>query len=215
MTEENLDTTKEEDDDLVAGEATDEEKAEQDKPKKKAKKILTPAELERKEFDKHLKVIFKNEGALADVEGDAGGLTKYGITQGTLGRWLGQAATDDEVKGLTLKTAGDIYLKWYWTTPRANLLPENLRLTYFDMCVHHGQGNAVRILQQAINLRARGGIPKIDEDGLIGKNTINHAGGLDPDALRAQRLLFIANLVIKKPDQKKFYFGWYLRVINT
>jgi len=212
MTEENLDTTNEEDDDLVAGEAEQEEKEE---AKKKTKKPLTPEEKERKEFDKHLKVIFKNEGALANVEGDAGGLTKYGITQSTLGRWLGQAASDEEVKGLTLKTAGDIYLKWYWTTPRANQLPANLRLTYFDMCVNHGQGNAVRILQKAINLRARGGIPKIDEDGLIGKNTIKCASGLEPDALRAQRLLFIANLVIKKPNQKKFYFGWYLRVINT
>ena len=211
MTEENLDTTNEEDDDLIAGEA----EQEQTEAKKKTKKVLTPAELERKEFDKHLKVIFKNEGALADVEGDAGGLTKYGITQSTLGRWLGTDASDDEVKGLTLKTAGDIYLKWYWTTPRANQLPAGLRLTYFDMCVNHGQGNAVRILQKAINLRARGGIPRIDEDGLIGKNTIRSAENLEPDALRSQRILFLANLVIKKPDQKKFWYGWYLRAIST
>ncbi len=221
MTEENLDTTNEEDDDLSEGEAIDEEAssneevAEQEKPKRKPRRQLTPEELDRKEFDKCLKHVFDNEGGLANVAGDRGGLTKYGITQRTLSNWLGRPAEDKEVINLKLKTAGDIYHKNYWLKSRAGQLPTALRMTYFDMCVNHGQGNAVKILQRAINRTGRGSIPKVDVDGLIGKNTIKNASGVDIDILRSERMLFFANLVRNKPQQMKFFLGWYRRCINT
>lgn len=215
MTEENLDTTNEEDDDLAEGEAADEEKAEEEKPKRKPRRQLTPEELDRKEFDKCLKHVFDNEGGLANVAGDAGGLTKYGVTQRTLSNWLGRPAQDKEVVNLKMSTAGDIYHKNYWQKSRAGKIPVALRMTYFDMCVNHGQGNAVKILQRAINRTGRGGIPKVDVDGLIGKNTIRSASGVDIDVLRSERMLFFANIVKNKPNQMKFFLGWYRRCIST
>ena len=211
MSEENLDTTGADDQDNAD---TAEDVVETPK-KTRTRKKLTPEELDRKDFDKCLKHVFDNEGGLANVAGDRGGLTKYGVTQRTLSSWLGRPATDDEVINMKMKTAGDIYHENYWKKSRAAQIPAALRMTYFDMCVNHGQGNAVRILQRAINRSARGGVPIVDVDGLIGKNTIKHASSVDVDLLRSQRMLFFANLVLKKPVQMKFFLGWYRRCVST
>ena len=57
----------------------------------------------------------------------------------------------------------------YWKPSKADFLPNDLKSTYFDMCVNMGQRQAVKILQQAINSRK---MNKIEEDGVIGEITI-------------------------------------------
>ena len=105
MSEENLDTTGADDQDNAD---TADDVVETPK-KTRTRKKLTPEELDRKDFDKCLKHGCENEVGLANVAGDRGGLTKYGVTQRTLSSWLGRPATDDEVLNMKMKTAGDIY----------------------------------------------------------------------------------------------------------
>ena len=201
MSEENQDATQ--------------ETSEEDAPKKRGRPAKTQEQKDQEEFEGYLKHVFDNEGGLADVKEDRGGLTKYGVTIKTLGSFLGREATRDEVVDMTLETAAEIYQNMYWKPSRAGQLQKELRMTYFDMCINHGQRNAVTILQKAINRRNKGGMPIVDVDGLIGKNTIKYAKKVDADSLRAERMLFFANLVIKKPRQMRFWLGWYRRCIST
>jgi len=191
------------------------EEQEESTPKKRGRPAKTQEQKDQEEFQGYLQHVFDNEGGLADVKEDRGGLTKYGVTIKTLGDYLGRDATRDEVVDMTLETAATIYEGMYWKPSRAGQLKKELRMTYFDMCINHGQRNAVRILQKAINRKSRGGIPIVDVDGLIGKNTIKYAKKVDADSLRAERMLFFANLVTKRPKQMRFWLGWYRRCVST
>ncbi len=79
------------------------------------------------------------------------------------------------------------------------------------MCVNMGQKRAVIVLQETINSI---GSTKIAEDGLIGKVTIEHSHKVSKRRLQAFRCLFYGELVNQKPDQKRFYYGWFKRAIS-
>lgn len=191
------------------------EEQEEDAPKKRGRPAKTQEQKDQDEFMGYLEHVFENEGGLADVKEDRGGLTKFGVTIKTLGDYLGRPAERDEVIDMTMDTASIIYQNMYWKPSRAAQLQKELRMTYLDMCINHGQRNAVRILQKAINRKSRGGIPIVDVDGFIGKNTIKYAKKVDADSLRAERMLFFANLVTKRPKQMRFWLGWYRRCVST
>ena len=76
------------------------------------------------------------------------------------------------------------------------------------MCVNMGGGRATKILQEACNSKNS---YKIDVDGGIGKNTIKASANLEDFRLRAYRVMFYAELVMKKPEQMKFWVGWFRR----
>ena len=80
------------------------------------------------------------------------------------------------------------------------------------MVVNMGQKRAVKILQQCINSKS---VNKIDEDGLIGKQTIKHASGVSKKRLQAYRCLYYAAIVKDKPEQERFYYGWFKRAISV
>ena len=180
------------------------------KPKRTRK--TTP---KKSEFETCIDHVFENEGILSDDPVDRGGLTKYGVTISTYKKYWkdkGEEKTDDDLRKATKAEVLEIYRQNFWEPSRVEQLPKEIRMTYFDMVVNHGQGNAVRILQKAINL---GRISLISEDGLIGKNTISHAKKVSRDKLQASRALFYANLIARRPQQEKFWLGWYRRCKNT
>ena len=80
------------------------------------------------------------------------------------------------------------------------------------MVVNFGQGGAVKVLQKAANSKNE---KKILVDGGIGPNTLNAIQNLEIDRVRAYRVLRFANLVIKKPEQERFWFGWYRRATEV
>ena len=112
--------------------------------------------------------------------------------------------------------AREIYYQRYWKPSRAEQLPGDLREVYYDMCVNHGQGGAVKILQQACNNK-RKPENKIDVDGGIGPNTIKASKNLQEWELMVERSGFYWNLVFKgskytdRTNQVKFIRGWIRR----
>ena len=56
---------------------------------------------------------------------------------------------------------------------------------------------------------------KIDVDGGIGPATLKAIQNLELERVRAYRVLRFANLVIKKPEQERFWFGWYRRATEV
>lgn len=155
-------------------------------------------------FEKIIKDVIEHEGGYVDDPDDRGGETKYGISK----KWYPEL----NIKDLTMEDAINIYYNDYWIPSKAESLPKEIRSTYFDMCVNMGQGQAVKILQEAINSKKTA---KIEEDGVIGSITINSAVKVSKKRLQAYRCKFYANLVSMRPSQEKFYYGWFKRAIEV
>lgn len=153
-------------------------------------------------FDKIIEIIFQYEGGYVNDPTDRGGETKFGISK--------RAHPDINIRDLTKNLAREIYRVDYWIPSRAGKLPVKLRGPYFDMCVNHGQRNAVRILQQACNGRGE----KIAEDGLIGPQTIGACAKLEKKRLISYRCLFFARIVQRDPEQERFWYGWFRRAVS-
>ena len=154
-------------------------------------------------FETIISQVIEHEGGYVNDPNDRGGETNFGIAK----RWFPEL----DIKNLTKHQAIDIYYHSYWKPSKAEQLPEDLKATYFDMCVNMGQSQAVKVLQKAINSKKR---TKIAEDGLIGPNTIEHSQVVSKQRLQAYRCLFYAKLVHQKPTQERFYYGWFKRATS-
>ena len=80
------------------------------------------------------------------------------------------------------------------------------------MCVNFGRRGAVKVLQQAANAKNRN---KNEVQGCIGPVTLKAIQNVELERVRAYRVLRFANLVIKKPEQERFWFGWYKRATEV
>ncbi len=152
------------------------------------------------EFDDIIEKVLEHEGGYVDDPTDAGGETKYGISK--------RAYPDEDIKELTIERAKELYKRDYWDRFRVSNLPNRLRHIYVDMCINMGGGRATKILQEACNSKNAN---KIDVDGGIGPATIKAASNVEPFRLRAYRVMFYAELVMKKPEQERFWVGWFRR----
>ena len=154
-------------------------------------------------FDDIIKVVLKHEGGYVNDPVDPGGETNFGIAK--------RSHPDVDIKNLTEEGAKEIYYQDYWIKNRVPQLPDDLKHIYFDMCVNQGRGRAVKILQQAAN--AKGANLKVD--GGLGPKTIGALNGVELDRVRAYRIKYYADLVTRKPDLEKFYFGWFRRGLEV
>ena len=155
-------------------------------------------------FNEIIEVVLEHEGGYVNDPDDAGGETKYGITK----RWYPSV----DIKNLTIEQAKKIYHTDYWRPAKCDEVPSQLKHIYFDMCVNFGRKGAVKVLQQAANSTTRN---KIDVDGGIGPATLKAIRNLSIDRVRAYRVLRFANIVIDKPNQEKFWVGWYRRATEV
>ena len=154
-------------------------------------------------FDDIIKVVLKHEGGYVNDHKDPGGETNFGIAK--------RSHPDVDIENLTEDEAKDIYKEHYWDKNKVESLPLQLRHIYFDMCVNQGKGRAVKILQRAAN--AKGAELKVD--GGLGPKTLGALDGVELDRVRAYRVKYYADLVTRKPDLEKFYFGWYRRALEV
>jgi lysozyme family protein len=155
-------------------------------------------------FDEIIDHVLESEGGYVNDKDDAGGETNLGISKKTY--------PDLDIKNLSVDQAKQIYYEDYWVPSKAEQLPNQLREVYFDMVVNFGRRGAAKVLQQACNGK---NTYKIKEDGLVGSATIGACKNLEPDRLRAYRVLKFAKIVIRKPSQEKFWFGWFRRAVKV
>ena len=155
-------------------------------------------------FDEIIDNVLESEGGYVNDKDDAGGETNMGISK--------KAYPDLDIKNLTREAAKQIYYEDYCPPSKAEQLPNQLREVYFDMVVNFGKRGAAKVLQEACNGK---NTYKIKADGMVGTATIGASKNLEPDRLRAYRVLKFARIVIKKPTQEKFWFGWFRRAIRV
>ena len=155
-------------------------------------------------FEDIINQVLEHEGGYVNDPHDSGGETNFGIAK----RWY----PDVDIKNLTKEQAKHIYHTDYWRPAKCNETPAKLRHIYFDMCVNFGRRGAVKVLQQAANSKLRN---KIEVDGGIGPATIKAIQKVSLDRVRAYRVLRFANIVIEKPNQERFWLGWYKRATEV
>ena len=156
-----------------------------------------------KNFDEIIEKVLEHEGGYVNDPKDLGGETKYGITK--------RFYPDVDIKNLTVEQAKEIYKKDYWDRNRVESLPQNLWHIYFDMCVNMGKRTAVKVLQRAAVNKGK----DIEVDGGLGPMTIGALKGVELDRVRAYRVKFYVDLITDKPEQEKFFLGWFRRATEV
>ena len=156
-----------------------------------------------KSFKEIIKQVLEHEGGYVNDPKDLGGETKYGITK--------RFYPDVDIKNLTIEQAVEIYKKDYWDKNKVESLPQNLWHIYFDMCVNMGKRTAVKVLQRAANNKGR----DIEVDGGLGPMTIGALKGVELDRVRAFRVKYYVDLITARPEQEKFYLGWFRRATEV
>lgn len=155
--------------------------------------------------DAIVKTLIREGGAkYTEIAGDAGGATKYGISQ--------RAYPSLDIKNLTEDRAKEIYRRDYWSQVKGDeiasqLIAENL----FDAAVNMGVRTASRLCQLAIGID--------HADGIIGQQSLAKLNGYDEKSFvvvftlaKISRYAAICN---KDRTQSKFLLGWINRSLGA
>lgn len=159
-------------------------------------------------FDDIITGILLREGAkYTNIVGDAGGPTKFGITQATLSQWRKHPVGWAEVANLTEAEARKIYMTDYIIAPGYSKIHyAGLVEELIDAGVNHGVTTAIKILQRGLSLH---------DDGVIGTATVATVNGM-PEAKAV--LLFLGSRAkyyggcSSAPHNWKFASGWFNRL---
>jgi lysozyme family protein len=147
-------------------------------------------------FENAVAFTLNEEGGISANPDDRGGLTKFGISSRQYPQVrLSNFSKDDAIA---------IYKRDYWDRLQCDNLPWASALVLFDSAVNHGQAQACRWLQQALQIKA---------DGIMGTITIRASWEAKPEALLevlASRALDYAR------DSEFIHFGrgWMKRLFR-
>lgn len=116
------------------------------------------------------------------------------------------------IKDLTLEDAKKIYHRDFWQKGRFEEILDDLVATQvFDLSVNLGIRTAVIVLQRA--LRSVG--KTVQEDGLIGPETLSAVSNSEPHcllaAIKSEAAGYYRMIVCSKPGMAKFLNGWLNR----
>ena len=104
------------------------------------------------------------EGGYANLPGDTGGETMWGISTPTYQGWCKKKGiTPKPIKELTKPEAKQIYLEEFWSAIKGDFLPRGIDFVIFDFVVHAGTTNPIRICQEMIGAVV---------DGVFGNQTL-------------------------------------------
>lgn len=159
-------------------------------------------------FDRALACTLGFEGGLADVPGDRGGRTNFGVTQRTYDAWRSTTGQEKRaVDEIADEEVHALYLSEYWMPCRCDELPGALAVAVFDMAVNSGVFAAKLTLQRALGVEA---------DGVIGPVTLD-AAAASASALLAflkRRGAYIQDVLKVHPSDVQFLEGWINRLLD-
>lgn len=156
-------------------------------------------------FQQSFNIILGYEGGYSNNPKDPGGPTNLGVTQSTLGHWLGRAASIAEVQALTPGLVAPIYRTNFWNAVHGDALPAGVDLITFDAAVNSGPGRAAKLLQAAAGATV---------DGAIGPATLAAVTAMKPvdvvNKFTAAHEAFFKSL----PTFSEFGHGWLNRLYS-
>lgn len=164
--------------------------------------------------DEAIALQIRLEGGLADVAGDPGGRTKYGITQATLTRerWQSYAVLPDSVDDLTSEQATAIYEHVDWEAIHGDELPSTLAPLMLNSAVNQGEPTAVALLQECV---------KVPVDFRMGPQTLAAVKAWRSPYLPEQTLAeeYAAHVGVKYASlyakEGQFELGWLRRLFRV
>lgn len=112
--------------------------------------------------------VARSEGGLAEIKGDAGGFTGYGVSLAFLKAHGididGDGDTDrNDILMITPQKAEELFDKYFWTPLRCGDMPPAIAVVLYDAGINQGTGYAARALQRAAGVTV---------DGVIGDGTL-------------------------------------------
>lgn len=149
-------------------------------------------------FDEAFDLLVDHEGGYVNRPDDPGGETKFGISK--------RQYPGEDIAGMTLQRAAQIYRRDYWGPAGCDALPEDVRFDVFDMAVNSGVKTAIRTLQGAVGE---------DQDGILGPRTLQAVQSMPAAQLKSRlsgaRLLMLTSL----PTWGVFGKGWARRIATN
>lgn len=169
--------------------------------------------------DEAIALMVRLEGGEANVAGDPGGHTKYGITQDTLtaihqttnwGGW--EPMLPANVADLTESDAATIYRAVDWDKIQGDALPPTLAPLVLNQAVNMGEPRAVMLLQATVGVAV---------DGVMGPATLY--------AIRIWRSRYMPEQTIAEEyaahvaaryaqldaNERQFELGWFRRLFRV
>lgn len=141
-------------------------------------------------FQDCLKRLLKDEGGYSNTPGDNGGPTNFGITIVDYRKYINKQGTANDVKNMSVASAGTIYKSKYWDALGCDALPSGVDYTCFDYGVNSGLGRPRKALQRF--------------KSLSGTKLI--------DAINNERMTFLRGLAASQAHDQQFLKGWTSRV---
>lgn len=165
-------------------------------------------------LEDRISALIRREGGYVNNPADAGGPTKYGVTQAKLSQALGRPASVADVVSLTEVAAREIYRRDF-AAAGLETAPEAVHELLLDVYANHGPGNFARIVQRSLAVKV---------DGVFGPKTRAALAVADgPHLYReicAARLEFTGRIITGNlkdddrdgiPDHTEFAAGWLNR----
>lgn len=153
------------------------------------------------DFNKAIKFVLANEGGISEERDDAGGMTKFGISQRSYPDW--------DIENLTEEDAIVIYRRDFWQPYQE--FDDRLATKVFDLAVNMGHKRAVQILQRALQCLGA----KVVDDGILGPATKQAVKLANVDllltAIKSEAAGVYRNLAATNTSQEKFLKGWLKR----
>lgn len=151
---------------------------------------------------------------------DTGGATKYGITLRTLRYYRRRVAGDPsldvtvaDVRALGRGEAIDCGVTVFASETYLDLISDwRLRYAGLDYAFHSGWVPAIRSLQRACGGLVVDGVFGPKSQQAVAQHRIPTLLGLKIATARAE---LMQDLIRRKPTQKKFAFGWWVRVTDV
>ena len=166
------------------------------------------------------------EGDYSDDPNDAGGKTRYGITE----RVARDGGYTGDMRALPLVTAHKIAKARYWDTlslDAVDSLSEPVALELFDTGYNAGVATAGKFLQTALNAlnRQEKDYADVRVDGLIGPSTIAALNSYVSKrgrqgeivlmrALNALQGAYYIDITNTRAQNENFLFGWFLHRVE-
>lgn len=148
-----------------------------------------------------LEALLVREGGYVNDPNDAGGETKYGISK--------RSYPNEDIKNLTPERAKAIYTRDFYNAPGFHKLPLEYSEPVFDLGVHSGPAQAVRIMQRTVRAKA---------DGALGPATVAAVTSRPAAEFRrrfaVERLLFYLSTILARPTNLKYARNWFGRAME-
>jgi len=173
-------------------------------------------------FENAFQLILQHEGGYVNDPSDPGGETYKGIARKKQPEWVGWISIDRMKKQPGFPTSLEsnqnlqteifrFYKVIFWDKVGGDLISDQeVAQSIFDFAVNSGVSTSIGLAQKVVGASC---------DGVIGPRTIQAINEFQPDhfmaAFALEKIRKYIAICNKRPDSRKYFFGWIVRAVNS